>query len=257
MDPGRNEPLLPRSASFNHPFDNPIAKATSIAASLHSCCQGEALAVKSACLLAATGSLTVGTLGVLSPFNVLSPLHLLTCLYLVPLSLGALALEVETPLLEPFCTWVASWMRVLTLPSGRAVFYIILGTLVAGLGDPPALLAGLLDVGAGVLALMSDAHDRTRTSSGPESTIEASRGRTDVLSDVPRLAFRRRLHYGMDRLDSAELVTLCLELGLSLDARARMAALAALDPHEEGRIEEEAFLAWWEQQGATAPRPCD
>ena len=30
--------------------------------------------------------------------------------------------------------------------------------------------------------------------------------------------------------------------------RARVAALVVLDPQEEGRIDEEAFLAWWAHQ---------
>lgn len=63
--------------------------------------------------------------------------------------------------------------------------------------------------------------------------------------EVPRQAFRRRVPFGMSRLDPAELHTLCQELGVQLDARARSAAIARLDPHGEAAIEEAAFLEWW------------
>ena len=52
----------------------------------------------------------------------------------------------------------------------------------------------------------------------------------------------------METMDSAELLALCLELGVRLDARGRVAALATLDPQQEGRIQEDAFVAWWESQ---------
>ena len=52
------------------------------------------MAMKGACVLAVSSTLAVGLMTLMSPFTVLSPLHLLTCLYLVPLSLVALALEV-------------------------------------------------------------------------------------------------------------------------------------------------------------------
>ena len=54
----------------------------------------------------------------------------------------------------------------------------------------------------------------------------------------PRRAFRRRVLYGMETMDSAELVALCLELGHRLDARSRSAALATLDPRDDGVITE-------------------
>jgi hypothetical protein len=65
---------------------------------------------------------------------------------------------------------------------------------------------------------------------------------------VARMAFRRRVLFGMERMDSAELVALCLELGLRLDARSRATALAILDPEQEGHVDEESFMVWWEQQ---------
>ena len=57
----------------------------------------------------------------------------------------------------------------------------------------------------------------------------------------------------MEKMDSAELVALCLELGETLDARTRLAALAALDPHEEGTIEESDFISWWESRQESPP----
>ena len=39
---------------------------------------------------------------------------------------------------------------------------------------------------------------------------------------------------------------------MRLDARARLAALAVLDPREDGSIDEGAFIAWWEEQQPAA-----
>ena len=66
-------------------------------------------------------------------------------------------------------------------------------------------------------------------------------------ADLARGAFKRRVRFGTQRLDSSELTNLCLELGLRLDARARSSALDMLDPDQEGSIEEETFVGWWEQ----------
>ena len=72
----RNEPLLPRSTSFGHgaTFGQGAMRQLGSLGGLVSA------PVRSTCLLAATGSLTIGLFTVLSPLSVLSPLHLLTCL---------------------------------------------------------------------------------------------------------------------------------------------------------------------------------
>ena len=111
-----------------------------------------------------------------------------------------------------------------------------------------AFAAGLLNIAAGVATLWSSRPLRKASDAqvGEQAVVE-SNGES-VASSHARRAFRRRLAFGMERMDSAELVALSLELGLRLDARARLAALALLDPHETGQIDESAFVAWWEQQ---------
>ena len=213
------------------------------------------MAMKGACVLAVSSTLAVGLMTLMSPFTVLSPLHLLTCLYLVPLSLVALALEVGDGivLLEPFRQWVQAWVAALTVLEGRGVMYVILGTLVAGMGDPLSLVAGLLDISAGFACIcasrpVSKQHeDETRNLEGRAASGFGAGFPVDQTT-VPRLAFRRRVLFGMERMDSAELVSLSLELGLRLEPRARASALAQLDPEGMGSIDEEAFIAWWEQQ---------
>ena len=253
-DSNRNAPLLPRSASFGQGrgFD-PLGTASAYARTIKGACNGDVLALKSACILASCASLVTGLLTLVSPFSVLSPLHLLTAIYIVPTSLALLALEVELPMLSFFTKFVEEWFRVLTLVAGRGSLYVVVGTMVAGMGDPLALVAGVLHIGAGGACLWAT---RQRKAS-EDATLGEPGGPLDAASpesDVPRMAFRRRVLYGMQKMDSAELVALCLELGLSLDARARLAALAVLDPHEDGVIAEHAFVDWWEhQQGERDP----
>ena len=67
---------------------------------------------------------------------------------------------------------------------------------------------------------------------------------------LARAAFRRRVLYGMERMDSAELAALCLELGLRLEPRLRASALAILDPEGLGSIDEASFMVWWEHSAA-------
>jgi len=258
----RNEPLLPRSASFSGTrglFD-PLVRLSSFVTSLRRACEGDLVAVKGSCVLAAGSSLAVGFVGVLSPFTVLSPLHLLTCIYLLPISLVALALEVGEGivLLEPLRGWVDKWVAALTVLEGRGAMYVILGTLVAAQGDPLSLIAGLLDIAAGFACYCASKprrndgeSDGPRTSRDGTQPVGAKNGwPEDEFSSAPHLAFRRRVLYGMQRMDSAELVALCLELGLRLEARTRASALAQLDPEGSGSIDEEAFIAWWEQHNA-------
>ena len=152
----KNEPLLPRSASFGSQsqLQSQLQKLTAKASNVvSSVCQGEEAGVKLACLNGGLAGLAIGLLGVLNPFAVLTPLHLLTCLYLLSMSLVVLALEVEVPLLEPFYEWVGVWMRALTTMTGRGVMYLVLGSLAAGLGDWLAILAGLALMGAGAACL--------------------------------------------------------------------------------------------------------
>ena len=247
----RNEPLLPRSASFGS--RSTLQKLASKAGSVvHAVCQGEEAGVKMACVSACIGGLTIGLLGVLNPLAVISPLHLLTCLYLLGFSLVALSLEVEVQILEPFRLWVSFWLRGLTQMTGRGALYLVLGSLAAGLGDPLALLAGLVLMGAGAACLWYVSRYSSQAAADDDVLGEMTEGvgvsRDDARLHGPRMAFRRRVLFGMERMDSAELVALCLELGLPLDARSRMAALSRLDPHQVGSIDEESFMLWWEQQ---------
>lgn len=253
----RNEPLLPRSASFGsgNSFFDPLYKVPAAVAHLQSnAFHGDELAIKSMCLLGICGQLAVALLSLISPFTLLSPLHLLTCLYLLPLSLCALALEVDVPLLEPFRRWIFYWLRGLTLRFGRGVLYVVFGTLVAGMGGPLELAVGLLDVGAGIACMWASRSSATTSRAQAEADRLSGSSTTD-LSDMPRLAFKRRVLYGMERMDSAELVALCLELGVNLDARSRAAALSRLDPQQTGFVEEEAFLAWWDGVVAAGGSP--
>lgn len=254
----RNEPLLPRSASFSgsrNVFD-PLMKLRQLVLNIRHACEGDIVAMKGACVLAVCATLAVGLMTLMSPFTVLSPLHLLTCLYLVPLSLVALALEVGDGivLLEPFRQWVQAWVAALTVLEGRGVMYVILGTLVAGMGDPLSLVAGLLDISAGFACICASRpvskqdEDEARSVEGRTGSSGSGAGFPVDETSLPRLAFRRRVLFGMERMDSAELVSLCLELGLRLEPRARASALAQLDPEGMGSIDEEAFIAWWEQQ---------
>jgi len=247
--PARNEPLLPRSASFGtHKSRLDMLKDAwshySPSAQLSRVCASEVSAVKAACVSATAACLTIGLLGVLNPFSVATLLHYLTCLYLVAFAALALVMEVDAPLFEPLRRWVGCWVRGLTRLRGRGVLYIILGTLTAGLGDPLAVASGLLELGAGAACFVSRPSRETADAHAGEMPEQA--GSPD--DEVPRIAFRRRVLFGMERMDSAELVALCLELGLRLDARERAAALSMLDPHQEGSIEEETFIVWWQQR---------
>lgn len=213
------------------------------------------MAVKAGCVIAMIATLAVGVLTIISPFTVLSPLHLLTCLYLVPLCLIALVLEAGggTPLLQPFQQWVHTWLAALTVIEGRGAMYVILGTLVAGMGDPLSLFAGILDIAAGVACICASRPAGSQADDDKARGVEGRGGTTGTAgvmvdeASVPRLAFRRRVLFGMERMDTAELVSLALELGLRLEPRARASALAQLDPEGLGSIDEETFIAWWEQ----------
>jgi len=223
------------------------SKASAIAVAV---CQGEEAAVKLACITGCLAGLTIGVLGVLNPFAMISPLHLLTCLYLLAFSLVALSLEVDLPLLEPFRQWITHWVRGLTRLTGRGVLYLVLGSLAAGLGDPLGLLAGLLLIGAGAACLwyVSRPARVAAEEEVPRETSERTVSAPDARLQAPRTAFQRRVLFGMERMDTAEFVALCLELGRPLDARARISALSRLDPNQTGFIDEESFMRWWEEQ---------
>jgi len=250
------EPLLPRSASFGTHKSrvdmlkdawshySPITHLTRV-------CASQEDSIKAACIGATTVCFVIGLLGVLNPFSLLTPLHLVTSLYIVALSALALTMEVDVAFLEALRREVERWVRGLTCIRGRGALYIVLGTLTAGLGDPLAVVAGLIEMGVGGACFVSNPTHETAHAYAGELPERA--GTTDT--DAPRLAFKRRVVFGMEQMDSAEFVALCLELGLSLDARARAAALAVLDPHQEGCIEEETFMAWWEQQQPQSPLP--
>uniref|UniRef100_A0A7S2BJ92 Uncharacterized protein n=1 Tax=Haptolina brevifila TaxID=156173 RepID=A0A7S2BJ92_9EUKA len=252
--PARNEPLLPRSASFGaHKSRLDMLKDAwahySPSAQLLRVCASEVSAVKTACVSAAVACLTIGFLGVLNPFSVVSLLHYLTCLYLVACASLAVVMEVDAPLFEPLRRWVGCWVRGLTRLRGRGVLYIVIGMQTAGLGDPLAVASGLLSLGAGAACFVSLPSRETADAHAGELPEQA--GSPD--GEVPRIAFRRRVLFGMERMDSSELVALSLELGLRLDARARAAALAMLDPHQDGSIEEETFIVWFQQQQQAQP----
>ena len=243
--PDRNEPLLPRSASFGGGTRAAIGNAaSSLALTCRRACSGDLGALRSACLLGTCSVLVVGLLGVLNPFALLSPLHWLASLYIVVFAASAAIYEADPPALERFRRWLAVELRVLTRSSGRGVTYVLLGTISAGLGDPLALVAGLFEVGVGAACLWSSFTGRIDDAAS-EADSEYSR---QSEGDTARSAFRRRVLFGMDRMDSAELVSLCLELGLTLNARTRVQALEALDPQQGGHITEEAFVAWWAEQ---------
>ena len=256
---GRNEPLIPRTASFDSnsaqkALQGAASKASAIAIAV---CQGEEAAVKLACILGCLSGLAIGLLGVLNPLAVISPLHLLTCIYLLAFSLVALALECgDVPVLEPFRQWVSEWLRGLTRLTGRGCMYLVLGSLASGLGDPLALLAGLVLIGAGASCLWFVSRPATLGAADDEAPGEAAVRRStssggapfDASLQAPRIAFQRRVLFGMQRMDSAELMALCLELGEKLEPRARMAALSQLDPKQTGFIDEESFVQWWAQQ---------
>ena len=253
----KNEPLLPRSASFgsqsqlHSQLQKLTAKASNVVSSV---CQGEEAGVKLACLNGGLAGLAIGLLGVLNPFAVLTPLHLLTCLYLLAMSLVVLALEVEVPLLEPFYAWVGLWMRSLTTMTGRGVMYLVLGSLAAGLGDWLAILAGLALMGAGAACLWFASrfpkHEAAAEVQVPTATLASTSGGRgdDARVQNARKAFRRRVYLGMQRMETAELVALCRELHAPLDERVHMAAILRLDPHQQGSIDEESFVQWWVEQ---------
>ena len=168
------------------------------------------MTVKGSCVLAACCSLTVGVLGVLSPFAMLSPLHLLTCLYLVPLCIVALAIELGDGFLAlgAFREWVNLWVAALTVLEGRGAMYVILGTLVAAQGDLLSLVAGLLDIAAG-LACYCASKPELHGGDKRERRRGTERGGTaggigglpeEECSSAPRIAFRRRVLYGMQTM---------------------------------------------------------
>ena len=285
----RNDPLLPRSASFGVGSSRSrlTAKASAvITAATRIICSGDESALHSACAASLSGCFLVGLLGVLNPFSLLSPLHVLASLYLVVFSAFAFALEVDVVIFAPLRQWSAFWMRGLTRHAGRGALYIMLGFLATGLGDPLSLLVGVVQIAAGGACLYLA--QQGTAARGPRSTVDAppmdpgSSGASSArvpADSAPRMAFRRRVLFGMTRMESAELVALCLELGLSLDTRARVAALAMLDPvhactcaslmctaciqvaalamldpDQEGMIDEESFMLWWSASSAAAAR---
>ena len=210
----RNEPLLPRSASFSGTrglFD-PLVRLSSLVTSLQHACEGDSRAVKSACVFAACASLTISLLGVLSPLAMLSPLHLLISLYLVPLCMVAVALELgdSLPALEPFRAWVRVWVAALTVLEGRGAMYVALGTLVAAQGDLLSLMVGLLDIAAGLACFATHCASKPELRGGDkgEERRSSERGYTacgvggvpEECSSVPLLAFRRRVLYGMQTM---------------------------------------------------------
>jgi hypothetical protein len=244
----RNEPLLPRSASFgSHGLFS--VQTTAVVSTASRLCDGDLNAVKSLCITGSVSCFAVGLLGVINVFSVLTPLHYLTCIYLLALSAVSLALELDSPLVDPFKRWATFWFRGFTRLLGRGCLYLVLGTLAAGLGDPLAVLAGLLEIAAGASALyISQGGAARRPSNTQSGDLDENSSSTDGAESLALMAFRRRVLFGRERMDSAELVALCLELGLRLDARARVSALAMLDPDQEGHIDEATFMAWWEQQ---------
>jgi len=247
----RNEPLLPRSASFGEG-----TPAWGSGLRCPSCSLWEAVrsATRAACVLSNALILAVGVLALLNPLGILlSPLRLLTGVYLGGFAAVAVAYEAELALLDPLREWVGVHMLALTQRRGRGVLYLLLGAMAAGLGDPLSLGAGLLELAVGAACVWGASPDGAPDDEAAEAEGAEAQARESSHSRV-QTAFRRRVPFGLERLDSAELVALCLELGLSLDARARGQALDLLDPHQEGSIGEEAFVAWWEQQ-AEAPRP--
>ena len=269
----RNEPLLPRSQSYSA-----LGTIGSWVAALRKMCDGDYWrmcdAVRGTAMVGTTLVCIVGLLGSLNPLALLSPLHWLTSMYLCALSCAAIAYELEV--FERYRRWVGVYLRGLTRPSGRGAFYIFLGTLAAGLGDPLAIVAGCAEIGAGIACVYSLGAVPDDASEAGSEISRHSEG------DAARAAFRRRVAFGTEQLDSAEcgapssqytyplhkppspnpspipvpgrLVALCLELGLPLDTRARVAALDVLDPTQQGVVSEDAFLAWWETQ-RTVPRP--
>lgn len=252
MDALRNEPLLPRSASFDTRPALSRRAVGAVGAALawlrRTICSRDASTVKAAGLLGACGVLGVGVLGVLNPLSLLTPLHFLTSAILGAFGLFALALELEGPFLEAFHRWVGFWLRALMRPNGRGLFYAFLGTLCTGLGDPLSVAAGLFEVAAGVACMCGASGGRGGGSpdDASEASSELSPGSASD-AELARGAFRRRLLFGKRRLVTAELANLCAELGLQLDLRARTDAARTLDPDAEGYVDEEAFLAWWEQ----------
>ena len=163
-------------------------------------------------MFAACASLTISLLGVLSPLAMLSPLHLLISLYLVPLCMVAVALELgdSLPALEPFRAWVRVWVAALTVLEGRGAMYVALGTLVAAQGDLLSLMVGLLDIAAGLACFATHCASKPELRGGDkgEERRSSERGYTacgvggvpEECSSVPLLAFRRRVLYGMQTM---------------------------------------------------------
>lgn len=247
----RNEPLLPRSASFGAgtPAWRSLVHCPSFS---RECCGAGLDALPACCVLANCCVLAVALLNMLSLLSLLTPLRFLTALYLVAFSAAAAAYEANLALLEGYRRWLEVYLLMLAHRRGRGVFYMLLGTLTAGLGDPFALAAGIFELACGA-ACVRGARASERDDAASEADSEVSR-QSESAASRPQMAFRRRVPFGLERLDSAELASLCLELGLPLDARARGTALDLLDPAQQGTIGEDAFLDWWEAQ-EQQPRP--
>ena len=62
----RNEPLLPRSASFGDSRSMLTSHASRVAATAARMCEGDESAVYSACVAGSLGCLTIGLLGILN-----------------------------------------------------------------------------------------------------------------------------------------------------------------------------------------------
>ena len=71
--------------------------------------------------------------------------------------------------------------RPLTLVAGRGSLYVVVGTMVAGMGDPLALVAGVLHIGAGGACLWAT---RQRKAS-EDATLGEPGGPLDAASPCP------------------------------------------------------------------------
>ena len=189
--------------------------------------------------------------GVLSLLgSLLNPLHLLVELYVVAAGVVSLALETsaypENGTLNRLKIGavrkvVMAEARVLTTLTGRSGFYFVLSTLLlaqqATLLDLLIGLYGLfLSIGMFVMGRQAAGKlKHLRSSMTDEAELRAKFAQFDTDRD--------------GRLSSAELATLCADLGSMLSHAELEGAIKLLDTNGDGHIERDEFVAWWTGSG--------
>ncbi len=190
--------------------------------------------------IAGLSIMVVTLLGALSAFFGLGIVNLVMNIYMFIFGAIMVCLEFKHVLIPmKYKEMIRKEAQFLYRPYGRAGFYVAVGVIMLSMGGLFTFVVGAYTVAVGVYIYY-----------GSSSALKALAAMKEGSSDPAAVKARfDRADANKDGfLDTAELASVCTELGTSMNKNELESALFILDKNGDGKISLEEFQAWWGAQ---------